>query len=232
MKSWWMKTSARFAALQPRERLLVAAALLGVILVAGYLLFIEPALKRELAAGREIAGARARLKEMEGQMAALNAPDKNPDSVAQNELNALRARLDGLSARLAAVQSLLVPPERMASLLEEVIGPRGGLRLVSLKTLPVEPFPDAEQEKKGEKTGEAKENKEGKTGTKAGLYRHGVEVRLEGGYQDLLAYLTRLEQSPLKLLWARATLNAEHHPRLVLVLTVYSLSLDRAWLVV
>jgi len=34
------------------------------------------------------------------------------------------------------------------------------------------------------------------------------------------------------LLWSGVSLSADKHPRLVLTLTVYSLSLDRAWLIV
>lgn len=66
-----------------------------------------------------------------------------------------------------------------------------------------------------------------------GLYKHGVEITLEGSYQELSVYLERLEQAKSKLLWSSVSLSAEKHPRLVLTLTVqYSLSLERAWLIV
>ena len=61
----------------------------------------------------------------------------------------------------------------------------------------------------------------------------GITVdRLEGSYQELTAYLERLEAAKPKLLWSSVSLSAEDHPRLVLTLTVYSLSLERAWLIV
>ena len=65
-----------------------------------------------------------------------------------------------------------------------------------------------------------------------GLFKHGVEITVEGSYQELAAYLARLEQAEAKLLWSSVSLSAENHPRLVLTLTVYSLSLERAWLIV
>ena len=58
------------------------------------------------------------------------------------------------------------------------------------------------------------------------------EITLEGSYQELTAYLERLEQAKPKLLWGSVSLSADDHPRLVLTLTVYSLSLERAWLIV
>ena len=42
----------------------------------------------------------------------------------------------------------------------------------------------------------------------------------------------RLEKSPQKLLWSRVSLSADKHPKLVLTLTVFTLSLDRTWLIV
>ena len=67
-------------------------------------------------------------------------------------------------------------------------------------------------------------------GMTGGLYKHGVELRLEGGYAELADYLARLEKLPQKLLWSNASLSADKHPKLVLTLTVFTLSLDRAWL--
>ena len=236
MKSWWLKTAARYDALQRRERWLVAVALLGGIVLLGHLLFIEPALQRGQAAERGAAGARVQLADMQAQVAALDAPNRHPDVAARAELDALRAQLDALGGRLQALEGALVPPDRMAALLEEMIGTRSGLRLLSLKTLPATPFPGKDAEAgEGEKAGAQADKAAAASapgGKAGGLYRHGVEIRLEGGYQELAAYLARLEKSPMKLLWGGVALSAERHPRLVLTLTVYSLSMDRAWLIV
>lgn len=226
MKSWWLKTASRYDALQPRERWLVAVALLAGIVLLGFTGFIDPALKRGRLAEQNIAAARTQLSGIQGQMAVLNAPDRNPDVVARAELDKLRAQLDALSARLRAMESALVPPERMTGLLEEMVGKRSGLRLISLKTLPVAPVLERGKADGADKSPEPAGEKA------AGLYKHGVEIRLEGSYQELTAYLERLEKSGMKLLWGSAVLSAEQHPRVVLTLTVHSLSMDRAWLVV
>jgi MSHA biogenesis protein MshJ len=230
MTSWWKKMTARFDALRPRERYLVAMAILGGIAVIGHSLFIEPALLRERAARRGIAEARAQADEARAQMISLGAPENHPDVAARRDLEALRTMLGALSERLRALESALVPPERMTTLLEEMIGVKGGLRVVSLKILPPAPFVVGGKENKGE--GDKAGGKDEKAGTSTGLYRHGVEIRLEGRYQDLAAYLERLEKSPVKLLWGTVALSAEDHPRIVLTLTVYSLSMNRAWLIV
>jgi MSHA biogenesis protein MshJ len=127
------------------------------------------------------------------------------------------------------MEASLVSPQRMPSLLEDLIGRSSGLRLLSLRTLPVTPVLDKKSaEKATEKPGQNGKSVD----ASAGLFKHGVEIRLEGGYQELATYLARLEKSPLKLLWSGVSLSASTHPRLVLTLTVYTLSLDRTWLTI
>ncbi len=62
------------------------------------------------------------------------------------------------------------------------------------------------------------------------LYRHGVELELEGGFSDLLSYLRTVEALPQRVLWGSVSLKVEQHPRSVLTLRVYTLSRDAHWL--
>ena len=62
------------------------------------------------------------------------------------------------------------------------------------------------------------------------VFKHGVEVKLSGSYADLYDYLVRLEGLPSRMFWSRVSLNAEDYPRLTLTVTIYTLSLDKAWL--
>ena len=238
MKSMWQTMTARFDALQRRERRLIAVAILGGIVMIGSMLFIEPSLKRTQLAEKNIAGYRAQLSNLQAQMTVLQAPERNPDVAARAELERLRKQLEELSVRFKTLESTLVPPEQMAGLLEDMVGKRSGLRLLSLKTLPVALLvaKDAKATKESKESEKEKPADAGETSAsreKSGsLFKHGVEIRLEGSYQELAAYLERLEKSRMKLLWSSVSLSAEKYPRLVLTLTVYSLSLDQAWLVV
>jgi MSHA biogenesis protein MshJ len=63
------------------------------------------------------------------------------------------------------------------------------------------------------------------------VYKHGVQVLIEGPYLDLLAYVTRLEKQPWQVYWGRAVMTADY-PQAQVELTLYTLSLDKAWLVV
>lgn len=233
MNAPWKRLGVWYDGLQHRERVLIAVAVLGGIVFVGATAFIEPSLRRVHTAERETADATAQLQAARARIAALNAPDQNPDAVARAEIAQLKTKLAGLNARVEAMETSFVAPQQMPRVLEDVIGRRGNVRLLSLKTLPVAPLLN----RKTPASAESGAAQAATAGTEAapptaGLFKHGVEIRLEGSYQELAAYLERLEQSRSKFLWDSVALSAEKHPKLVLTLTVFTISMDRAWLVI
>lgn len=235
MKALWLKLAARYDAFSQRERWMIAAALIGGIVLIATTVFIDPAMKRSKIAERGIVDQRAQLAALQAQLVVLQSPGHNPDVAVRAELSESKKRLAELGGRFAAMESTLVSPERMRGLLEDLIGRQGGLRLLSLRTLPVTPVLDKKSAAKAEDAGKAGENVAAASNAadaSPGLFKHGVEIKLEGGYQELAAYLVRLEKSSSKFLWSSVLLSADKHPRLVLTLTVYTLSLDRTWLIV
>jgi MSHA biogenesis protein MshJ len=62
------------------------------------------------------------------------------------------------------------------------------------------------------------------------LYRHGVEIVLQGSYLDMITYMDALEALPVQLFWGKASLDAQQYPNSRLTLTLYTLSLDQKWM--
>ena len=62
------------------------------------------------------------------------------------------------------------------------------------------------------------------------LYAHDVELTIEGGYLDVLAYLKRLEALDERLGWMVLEYDAENWPAGEAVIRVRTLSLEPAWL--
>lgn len=62
------------------------------------------------------------------------------------------------------------------------------------------------------------------------LYRHGVEITLEGSFGELLSYLRTLEAMPQHVLWGGLRMKTTQHPTTVMTLRLYTLSRDRTWL--
>ncbi len=229
MREQWQKLSERFAALQPRERILILlGVVIGTALVFDAVAF-QPAEARKKLLDRQIVDARENLKRAAEVMKTKQSVGDSA-AVKRTYRDALRGRLAEVSQNLTGLQDGMVPPERMARLLEGVLSETRGLQLLSLRALPpqnVETAGDAAAPKAAGKTANAEPKKAGRT-----IYQHSFEITLQGGYGDVYDYLSRLEKLPWKMFWSKLNVQTERYPRLRVTLTVQTLSLTEAWLIV
>jgi len=229
MREQWRKLAARFDALLVRERVLV---LVGVVVGVALLfdaLALQPLEARKKRLERQIAESRNNLKLAETVLAA-QVPITDPDDVRRSYRNALRQQLADIDQSMQGLQRGLVPPERMAKLLEEMLSRSRGLQLLSLRTLPVQRFETpaaALVGKAGDKTAKPAPKDPERT-----VYQHSFEITLQGSYFELHDYLAQLEKLPWQMFWGRISVQTEQYPRLRVTLTVQTLSLNKAWLIV
>lgn len=219
----WNKLAARYAAFSLREKRLVAAAMVLGPLVAGYSLVVEPQFLRAASLRRQMEKQGGTVQDLKTQMATLQAQvQADPGAAKKAELMAVRQQVAGADERLKKLQDTLIAPEEMNHFLERLLAKHASLRLVSLKTLPPESIVAPPQT----------------TDSKAApvrqfdIYRHGVELRLEGSYLELLAYLDQLERADRKMLWGALQLSVVEYPKSLLVVTVYTLGSDKTWLAI
>jgi MSHA biogenesis protein MshJ len=256
--SQWSQWATKFAALARRERLLVAGA---VIVGGGILIFnfaIDPLLLKARNASRAEASARAELAKLKTEVAALKVLDADPDAAKRLRLAQLRKEFGAIGERLVAFEAGMVPPAKMQAFLERLMAKNGAVELIGFKTLPVTivgaaaaaapapkvdaapaPVPAAVQTMAigiaaGTAAGATPEVAPRKESATAGdgIYQHGIEIRLAGSYGDLLKYVEDIERSPQRVMWNSLGLTVDKYPRNILVLRVYTLSLDRKWLTV
>ena len=227
MKARLQALSAKFAALQTREKQMVAAAALLVVGMGGYTVGVEPAQQRAAALQKQIAKQKVEMQTLQAQVVGLGLQIKDPDAANRSALAAVREKIADADRSLRRYDSKLVPPERVPQLLQSVFARHRGLQLVSLQTLP--PAPLLAPKNEGKLPADAKAAPAEKGGN---LHKHGLEIKMAGNYLDLLAYVAELEQLPQKLLWGRMTLATTAWPRSELTLTVYTLSLDPTWMIV
>ncbi len=217
MKALWDRLAGRYDGLSLRERVFVALALLALVAYALGNGFLAPQLARRDAAQRELEAVRGESQAVVRQIAAASAAAADPDATARLKLSRLRRELSGVDGELREVARQMVEPAQMPQVLKDLLAGRKGLRLVALRTLPASPFP-------GTNSGEEKR----KGG--AAIYRHGVELTVRGSYLDLLGYLSQIERSPHRLYWGDAQLDAQDYPLSSLTLTLFTLSMDAAWI--
>lgn len=226
----WSQWSAKFAALTRRERVIVAFA---VVFGGAFLLYsfaVEPMLLKARTAGRIEAAARADLAVQQAKLAVLTAQNADPDAGSRQRLAQVKQELATVGGRLAAFESGMVPPARMQAFLEGLLA-RRSIELLGLKTLPVTQVGVPATTEPAAGKGKAVAADASPVGGD-GIYQHGMEIRLAGSYNDLLGYLAELERMPQQLMWNSLSFSVEKYPRNVMVLRVYTLSLDPNWLVV
>lgn len=233
LRTFWQNLAASFDRRNPRERALLAAAFVLGGLLVGNALFVDPMLLRAKQAQRqgeqqsmEADGLAAQAKAVGGQLAS------DPDAPLKAALAGLQGDLAAVEGKLKALEDRFVPPEQMNGVLENLLASHHRLRLVSLRSLsPVNLAKAARKEEGTPSSGATPASSSNDAPNEAlGLYKHGVELRIEGSYADLHAWLAQLESSQRRLLWGDIRFNVIEHPRSQLTLTVYTLSTDRSWL--
>jgi len=238
MKQQWLMYAARFDALARRERGVVAGAVLFGLIMIGYTFLVEPQLARYDTHTKSLAKATTDLQISEAQLIGIQAQLKDPDAANRNALQQSRKELEALDSKLRLVENSLVPPEKMQFFLESLLSKNRTLELLSFNTLPPTPLIERIEEKKTEAKTDGKTD--GKTDAAPvppafaapNIYKHGIEIKIAGSYNDLLMYLAEIERMPQRIIWNRNKLSTELYPRNEMTLTLYTLSLDKQWLVV
>jgi MSHA biogenesis protein MshJ len=197
-----------------RERVIIFLSLTAGLVFVVNAALLEPlrtVQKRLAAEGIERQKEQQAVQSQILRMAQSSAVD--PNAANRARLAALRTELAELDARVAQEQSRFTPPERMRAVLEEMLQRNKGLGLVEFNSLPVAAV--------------------GSAASDAGaLYRHGIEFTVTGTYVQLYEYLRSLEKMPTQLYWRRAELAVSEYPVVTLKLMLYTVSFDRAWLIV
>lgn len=227
----WRKFAARIDALSLRERVMVFVSAVVVAVFMMNALFIDSLTTRNKALSARMAQQQAELQALQGRTRALMQKRADPDAANLARRDGIKRQIAAIDATLQDMQRSLVPAQNMKTVLQEVLARSPRLQLIALRTLPSMPLVEA-QDKAG-KTDAAASALRSQDKTAAGassVFKHGVRITLQGSYTDLHDYLTRLEKLPWRMYWSRASLNADDYPRLMLTVTIYTLSLDKAWL--
>ncbi|MBX9868813.1 MAG: MSHA biogenesis protein MshJ [Burkholderiaceae bacterium] len=258
MKQQWEKLAGKINALSLRERgILFALCTLGLVLVANTYL-IEPQFLKHKALADSLARERMQIASLQAEItrrAAGIAVD--PDADLKKRLADSQREIDEFNRGLTDLKKNLVPPEKMANLLEQILKRNRRLQLVSLKTLPAVDLLD-QTKTSGKDAGKdgAKDSTAAKTAavtaavanavnktaeklanllnadskSEGGIYQHEVEIVLEGNYLDMLSTMQELEALPEQVYWRSAKLTVIEYPKASLNMHMFTLSLDKKWL--
>jgi MSHA biogenesis protein MshJ len=229
MKQKWLSFAARVDALSQRERIMSFAATAAVLVFIFHMGVLGPMLRKQELLRSQVVQQQNNISGINEQITQkLQEAGADPDAPVRARLAAVRDESGRLSDSLRAMQKGLVAPERVAPLLESILRANGRLKMVAVRTLPVEPLSAIGAKKEGDAAAPAVTP--AKTAKRDLLFRHGVELTVRGSYLDMVDYMTALESLPTQLFWGKAQLEVEEYPSVRLTLTLYTLSLDEKWM--
>ncbi len=201
-------SAARFDRFSLRERLLILAAALAVLIGLWDALLLAPLDLRRHALSAEVDSLQSGITATSAAMQ--SAVNSDPAHNASVQIEHTQRDIDALDRQLQSATVGLLPPDRMTAVLQDVLRQRHDVRLISLRTETVTtllPGPD-----------------------QGGPYLHPVELVLRGRYLDILDYLQALEGLHWRLYWKTLELDNSAYPIDRVRIEIGTISLDRAWL--
>lgn len=221
MKQTWQKIAGRIDALTLRERVVIFLAAALMLVTIMNVLVLAPLNEEQQRIVKRVQDEQSQITRIRTEIQQkINEQTSDPDLALRGRLQTLQQQKADLQQSVAGIQKGLVSPDKIPALLESILASNTGLHLVSLKKLPVTNL----AETPGTANGDAS------VSSTVGLYRHGVELSVQGGYLDMLNYLDALERLPSQLLWGDVVFSVDEYPNATMTLTVYTLSLDKQWL--
>lgn len=189
-----------------RERVLIAAAVLALLLALWDSLLMQPL--RNTTRGLEA--------ELNSYSAGAQAVDDSSDPHQQALKHAaeLQQQSRTLDTQIATSARGFVPAQRMIEVLHDVLKRQGGLTLVSIRNLPVSSLIPSAQ----------------KDAPATAPYVHSIELVIDGRYGDIQEYVRELEALPWKFRWSLLELSTRSYPLNRVRLSLSTLSMDATWL--
>ena len=210
-----------------RERCIGFVLVLAGLYLAWDAVLFQPVEARRNALDSRVGELREGIQALNAQVGQLAlARTVDPDRDDRRRVASLREALAGVDAELLRVTHHLVPPKEMARLLEAVLTHETDLELVKLEGLGAEPLVAVALADSAELDPLPADG----PSTAPALFRHGLQIDFEGGYLETLRYLLALEGLDWRFLWDTVSYRVADYPNARVSITVFSLSLDGAWI--
>lgn len=221
MKEKWLAFSAKFEAFEPRERVLLAGAVLAFVYFLWEFTFYSSRVEaREILEAQQQSAQQTLVRAQAEQKVLSGLVGRDAFASLRRELTALQQSTSEMDAKLQGLSAGLVSPADLPLVLREVLGARPRVRLLSLQTLPAE---EIILQPKSTVAAQVSTPDQPQTGT-AKLYKHGVNIVLESSFGATLEYLQALESANWQFYWDNLDYQVKNYPLAQISLDVYTLS--------
>lgn len=213
MRKYFKQLANRIDQLSIRERGLVLLAIVAVLFLVWDSFMMQPLYQQQERIEASIATKQQSISRLATALQeAISKQDANPNSALQREKRELEQRIAALDARLTAETANIISPQRMATVLQEVLRKQQSLTLVEMRSL----APEAVLSTEGGEDFQLQGN----------VFRHGIVMEVEGSYLELLSYLREIEKLPYAFVWDRLDIEQQRYPENRIIIRVFTLSLS------
>lgn len=207
-----------------RERVLIFLTLLAVIFLIWNFLVqstFDRESKRLQAEAEKIA---IEHKALETHITTLTmAMASDPAITKTKELGSLVANISEVESRLSGLSQGLISAEQLPKVLEDVLRRTASVKLLQVRTLAATEL----------QLGTVKTNSAGTTTPEvrgAGVYKHGVLIRVAGNYSQLIQLMTEIEALQWKFYWESLDYTVKEYPNAEIDIRVFTLSSEEGLL--
>jgi MSHA biogenesis protein MshJ len=212
----WRTVADKIDALSLRERALVLLSVVAVLYLLWDFLLYQPVYQSRASVMTDLRTVEQRITAMEQEEAILiQTLGSEPDRDLKLHMADLENRMAALDANLSELSVGLVPVDKLAAILQDVLAKTETLQLQSLQTLPVEKL--------------ALNVKTDADAASAGVYKHTVAITVKGSYFQVLDYLKKLEAMTWRFYWDELRYQQDNYPNGLFEIRVYTLSTDEGF---
>ena len=232
MKIPWKKIADRIDDLTLRERAMIFASVVLLLVALPYSMVVTPSLAKQKSFLDRVRQDQSQIESVQREIQILMASQSDAlGSENRQKLKGLERDLAEIEKQLTASESRLVSAEKMPELIRGVLKRSSRLQLVSLQAIPGTPMIAEAGEPAAVAPGVATAAGKAAPAAKpaavdSGLFKRGIEITVRGTYLDLLQFLGEMEQGPWRLLWGKVHIATDQYPAVTMKATIFTLSKD------
>jgi MSHA biogenesis protein MshJ len=187
-----------------QQRIFIALAGCAAIALVFYVLFFANLSAKTTQIKQDIAQTQAQIDDIQEALSAIDA-QKKPTTSKNTELAFLRQTLKARSTTVLQYQHVWINQAQAPALLNDLVADFKGLQLIDITTLPA-------------------------VGLEGALYRQTIQISLKGQYEELLAYVRKIESLAYPLRWEKLEYTIIKFPQAKIILTLSTLSETPNWI--
>ncbi len=238
MKQQWQAYSSKYLQISPREQYLILGTGLVAIIFILYSFVVEPNFIQAQKYKKQTLTLQSSERSLKSSIAEIEAAlQGDPNQALEKQIAQYQAKLAKVDQSLLTLTSELINPIQMRRALLELLNIQPGVRLQSFELVGAEQIltatPSSDKATKEQSSTNKKDLAEVDTNAEQQgieLYKHGIKIKLSGGYFQLRDYLSKLEKMSWKFFWQGFDYRVKEYPNSELEIEIYSLSTKKEFI--